>query len=299
MTVSKLGMQSVLAAVVLLLGVSRDGAAVTLDEHLANPKLLLAAACPLDDSILLPKVYFTVCYNKSWRIPRWVTYHLTAVDLEGDVARTEDYREDQAIPERPDRSLLSDYVGSGYHRGQMAPADAFDRSVHAMSTTFLLSNMAPQTPSLNSGKWRSLESAVQKVINGHRGVWVVTGNLFAEEEQEVCSDFNPICLKAIDPLKRENTNKHFWVNGKGRVAVPTHSFKAILVARDSDVFTGYGFIMPNQRERLPLQVEGYQVSIDLIEHLANGEFFSALAASIQESIEGNTPPWPPKRRRRQ
>ena len=173
----------ILGVLIAALSASVPLRAETVDSHLRRPEGLLDTPCPTTDSLRLPKTFFTVCYHTEWRIPRWVAYHLTRAELEGDVGRTEDFREDKDIPNEGHRSKLSDYAGSGYHRGHMAPAEAFDRSLTAMSTTFLLSNMAPQTASLNSGKWRSLEARVLKVVDAHRGVWVITGNLFAKADR--------------------------------------------------------------------------------------------------------------------
>lgn len=267
----------------------------TLDQHLRSPAALLEAACPAGDSQLLPKGFFTICYQTEWRIPRWVAYHLTAPDLEGGVARTEDFREDEAIEPEDLRSTLKDYKdGKGYHRGHMAPAKAFDRSVVAMSTTFLLSNMAPQTPSLNSGKWRALEGRVLKVVDAHRGVWVFTGNLFAKETRSRRSAART--FEALDPGTLPKNSRRHWI-GKGRVAVPTHSFKAILVARDNGEFAAFGFIMPNQRTRLPGKERDYQVPIDEIERLTGLDVFSALDDDLETRLEAGTPAWPPKTER--
>lgn len=273
-----------LTAVFTLAGsVSLD--ARTVDEFLARPDLLKEAACDGDSAVRLDKVFFVVCYDKKWKIPRWVAYHLTARDLEGDVDRTEDFRIDPALKRR-EQASLSDYVGSGYHRGHMAPAGAFDRSLVTMSTTFLLTNMAPQTPSLNSGKWRSLESRVRKVIAAHRGVWIFTGNLFSTKKTP------------CDPLDSEarHTKPKITI-GSGRVAVPTHSFKAILVARDNGEWSSYGFVMPNQPKRLPLEVSGYQCSVRAIEILTGADFFAELEDRLEERLENDVPSWPPKRTR--
>lgn len=268
--------------------------AETLDDYLHAPLLLLDTTCPAGDSLRLPKVFFTICYQTEWRIPRWVAYHLTAADLEGDVDRTDDFRQDKVIRNPALRSTKTDYKGSGYHRGHMAPAKAFDRSVRAMSTTFLLSNMAPQTPSLNSGKWRSLEGQVRKAVEAHRGVWVITGNFFAAADRG--HGLRNRTFTLVDPLRRPRNDKRYWIGG-GRVAVPTHSFKAILVARDSDRFAAYGFIMPNQRKRLAGEVRDYQVPVDTIEMLAGIDVFAELDDRLEERLESNTMPWPPKRER--
>ena len=238
-----------------------SAAAVTPDEYLARPELLKKAACNGADAVRLDKVFFVICYDKKWKIPRWVAYHLTARDLEGDVDRTEDFRIDPVLKRR-EQASLSDYKGKGYHRGHMAPAEAFDRSLVTMSTTFLLTNMAPQTPSLNSGKWRSLEARVLKVITAHRGAWVFTGNLFAKEKR-----------RKRRPVIYTSLTKSRKTIGAGRVAVPTHSFKAILVARSGGTLSAYGFIMPNQPKRLSGKVRDYQRSVREIEQLTGADFF--------------------------
>ncbi len=269
--------------------------AATIDDHLRSPDDLLKINCPSQDSLLLPKTFFTVCYHTKWRIARWVAYFLTAPDLEGDIARTDDFREDKAIDNEAERSRLSDYAGSGYHRGHMAPAASFDRSGRAMSTTFLLSNMAPQTPSLNSGKWRSLESNIRKTIIAHRGVWIVTGNLFAYADRSQGLRNRSFTKK--NPFDEAKNDKQFWL-GNGRVAVPSHSFKAVLVARDSGKFTAYGFIMPNQRFRLAGQVADYQVSVKELEMLTGIIMFSELDDAEEARLKADVTAWPPKRQRR-
>jgi len=104
--------------------------------------------------------WFITCHDNSKRIPQWVSYHLNAVLLAGSTKRSDDFRPDSELPEG-ERAELADYAGSGYDRGHMAPAAAFKRSEAAMSEAFKLSNMAPQTPSLNRVMWRLLEEDVR------------------------------------------------------------------------------------------------------------------------------------------
>ena len=101
-----------------------------------------------------------------------------------------------------ERSELADYRGSGYDRGHMAPAEDFDRSREAMSTSFLLSNMAPQVPGMNRGRWAQREAAVRELA-AECDLWVFTGPLFVEN----------------DPVEEI---------GASGVFVPTHFYKAVL-----------------------------------------------------------------------
>ncbi|MBG7606308.1 MAG: DNA/RNA non-specific endonuclease, partial [Actinobacteria bacterium] len=135
---------------------------------------------PGGDCVVLINDWFITCHDNMHRVPEWVSYHLTAESLSGDAERTDDFRPDPALPERH-RAELDDYVGSGYDRGHMAPAAAFRRSEEAMSETFKLSNMAPQTPSLNRVMWRLLEDDVRELASKSANIWVFTGSLVVDE----------------------------------------------------------------------------------------------------------------------
>ena len=53
------------------------------------------------------------------------------------------------------------YRGSGYDRGHLKPAADSKGSMEEMESSFLMTNMAPQTPNLNRGIWKQLEEAVR------------------------------------------------------------------------------------------------------------------------------------------
>ena len=98
---------------------------------------------PGGNGILLDKEFFVISYNAEAKVPEWTSYKLLKRDLVKRAKRTDDFREDQTLPEA-DRSTLKDYHLSGFARGHLAPADDFTRSLTTMSSTFFLSNMAPQ-----------------------------------------------------------------------------------------------------------------------------------------------------------
>lgn len=90
------------------------------------------------------------------KIPIWVAYTLTPERAVGCFPRTSDWQPDPSL--RPDaRAVPKDYAKSGYDIGHMANnSDArWDRLVEAESN--VLSNAAPQLPSLNRGPWKRLE----------------------------------------------------------------------------------------------------------------------------------------------
>ena len=234
---------------------------------------------PGGDCAVLVNDHFITCHDNAKRIPEWVAYHLTAENLTGETERSDDFRTNPNLPEGS-RSELSDYLNSGYDRGHMAPAAAFKRSDSAMSQTFLLSNMAPQTPSLNRQMWRMLEDDVRELASGMGRIWVFTGSLF---------------LGADGSPPRDTT-----FIGASRVAVPTHFYKVILAdAATSAALTAYAapsegspeafaFVMANQNEPLVGEPEHYMVSVDLVEALSGLNFFSALSETVEEELEEKT-----------
>jgi len=216
-----------------------------------------------------------------------VSYHLTAVLLAGSTERSDDFRPDSDLPEQH-RAELKDYVGSGYDRGHMAPAAAFRRSEAAMSATFKLSNMAPQTPSLNRVMWRLLEEDVRELASKSANIWVFTGSLFLDDDGSL-----------IEPTT---------FIGPNQVAVPSHFFKVILtdvggtgvegVAGDEAnapatpatpatpaIPSLYAFLMPNQHQQLAGSPADYLVTVDLVEALSGLDFFSSLPDSIEDRLE--------------
>ena len=148
-------------------------AALVGNEHLQG-------GYPGGDCVVLINDWFITCHDNVHRVPEWVSYHLTAESLSGDAERRDDFRPDPDLSELH-RAELDDYVGSGYDRGHMAPAAAFRRSEEAMSETFKLSNMAPQTPTLNRVMWRLLEDDVRELAGLAGSIWVFTGSLIVDE----------------------------------------------------------------------------------------------------------------------
>jgi endonuclease G, mitochondrial len=146
-----------------------------------------------------------------------------------------------------------------------------------MSQTFLLSNMAPQTPSLNRQMWRMLEDDARELASVMGSVWVFTGSLFMGADGSQAGDTTFI--------------------GANRVAVPTHFYKVILAdaeasaahAAPSDGFLeAFAFVMANQIEPLIGKPEDFLVSVDLVEALSGLDLFSALSETVEEPLEQQT-----------
>ena len=115
---------------------------------------------PSTNGKILEREGYVLLHDSLKKIPLWVSYHLTKKHLQGIQERVDRFKPDPDLLEG-ERAELSDYKGSGYDRGHMAPAGDMKRSLKVMLESFYLSNMCPQTPGLNRGQWKTLEEKIR------------------------------------------------------------------------------------------------------------------------------------------
>lgn len=76
-----------------------------------------------------------------------------------------------------------DYMGTGWDRGHLAAADDSTSAVQ-MYQSFLMTNMTPQHPSLNRGRWRVLEENIRRDVAVYgRPVHVITGAIYQSDDR--------------------------------------------------------------------------------------------------------------------
>jgi len=205
---------------------------------------------------------YTVGYDARLKIPLWVQYELRTEDLDGSVARTNDYRADTSVPciahSDPD-----DYSSSGYDQGHMAPAQDMTRSEAVMRQSFLLSNMSPQIHvGFNGQIWMQLESAVRGWVEQRGPLTIIIGPIFEVQEKKVAYD----------------------VIGANHVAVPTHFFKIVVDAKNPDRPEALAFRMKNAN-LTGHRYEEYLCTIREIEQATGLDFLSALPQKVQDEVE--------------
>lgn len=109
---------------------------------------------------VLTNAAFTVAFDDVMLCPAWVEY-----DLEpGEVVVTNR----AAIPFRADPRVAAsdvgaDYLRSGFDRGHMAPAADFNFDRGALEETYSFTNICPQRPTLNRGRWAEIEAEVRRL----------------------------------------------------------------------------------------------------------------------------------------
>jgi len=100
--------------------------------------------------------YYSLMYSESHEQPFWVKYMITKNRILNTVCeRKDEFRVDPEIKFKS--ATLKDYYKSGYDRGHLCPAGDMKFSKVAMSESFFMSNMSPQHPSLNRGRWKQLK----------------------------------------------------------------------------------------------------------------------------------------------
>ena len=120
---------------------------------------------------------FNVMYSGVSKTPLWVAEALTPQRLSQKIPREDSFHEENNVATEH-RATLSDYRGSGYDRGHMAPNGDMNNTA-AQYDSFSLANMVPQAPKNNQEVWRKLEEAVRAIVTKqHRDAYIVTGPVF-------------------------------------------------------------------------------------------------------------------------
>ncbi|GIU82336.1 MAG: DNA/RNA non-specific endonuclease [Acidobacteria bacterium] len=216
------------------------------------------------ENYLLVNEYMVISYSRSKMIPNWVAWRVTPSDL-GDLEREDSFRPDERLPSGFERVLPSDYTGSGFDRGHLCPSA--DRTSHpeAMASTFLMTNIAPQTPDLNRGPWEKLESYLRSLVRRRNDVYVIAGN-YGEKGK----------------IKRKITiPTNFW---KIAVVLPTGSSPSSINERTRIIAVD----MPNVKGIKDDDWFTYRTTVRDIEQKTGYNFFSNLPQNLQEMLETKT-----------
>jgi endonuclease G len=213
----------------------------------------LASGYPLTHTsdTILKYTGFDLGYNEQFEQAAWVAYVLSREEIEsGTVDRTDNFREDTSIS--TGSAAPADYRGSGFDRGHLAPAGDMKWDELAMSQSFLMSNMSPQTPAFNRGIWRRLETKVRDWAVEKDSIYVITGPLFSPKDSLI---------------------------GENGVGIPGFYFKVLvdLSPPDHDMIA---FLLPNSGSSEELMT--FSITVDSLEQLSAYDFFGG--APDQELI---------------
>ena len=228
-----------------------------LPKHVAQP-------AP-NDIVVLDRGEFKVGWSPKLRHPVWCAYHV-AKDPRHDAGKRPNFSRDKSVPSAPPPSA---YERSGYDRGHMAPNYALvTRYGEAMQKlTFQMTNIAPQSPSLNRGVWRNLEHRIADLWTARYGeIWVIVGCISSPESRETVSGSD--------------------------IDVP-QQFYQLVVAQEGLDIRAFAVLIP-QGVPYGAYAARYLVSIDELEEKTGFDFLPDLPEFIQAPLESELPSrlWP-------
>ena len=197
---------------------------------------------------------YTLSYDSKRRIPNWVAWELQDSELYGHLDRSDKFTPDPLVKGR--QAYDSDYVGSGWDRGHMAPSGDMKWSSQAMKECYYLTNVCPQNHNLNAGLWNDLEKQTRTEARYYKKVWVVCG---------------PVVDRTLGTI------------GKNQVAIPDGFFKALLARRKDGTYTAIGFYFPNKAGKGALG--SFAMSVDDLERKVGMDLFYNLDDDVQDRTE--------------
>lgn len=207
---------------------------------------------------VIQRTGYTLAYDKKTKTPQWVAWELTKEETKGNHERTDKFLPDPNVEGA--KVVTTDYTGSGYDRGHMAPAGDMKWSKKAMEESFYMSNICPQIHHLNTGDWNELEANTRKWARRYGSVYVTCGPIY-------------------------NGRRRTQYIGKNRVKVPDAFFKVILIQSPKKT-CALGFFFENEAGQRPLNE--YLVSVDYLEQTTGIDFFPALPDELENVLEAET-----------
>ena len=215
------------------------------------------------DIEIIERGEFAVGWSPSLRHPVWCAYHVPA-EARFEAGKRPNFTKDREAAGSP---VSGAYSRTGYDRGHMVPnhAVATRFGPEAQKETFLMSNVAPQTPSLNRGIWREIEHRIADLWTARWGeTWVIVGAL---------------------------SRGHETLGGSG-VDVPTHFYQIVVAQKDGE--TRALAMLVEQRVPWRAWPKRYIVSIDELERRTGLDFLPNMPRAEQDALEAATPTrmWP-------
>ena len=256
-------MKKVFLSILLFLGFT--SAVFAWDQKPNQPITACAAQVPYGAPVLNKANTTVECHtayalqhDNDAKIPAWVAYTLTPAHAIGCVARTNAFVADSILG--ANGAKPSDYAGSGYDQGHLAPDGDMSWDTQVEFESFLMSNMSPQLPNLNRGIWKALESNVRAWTfgNGHNYT-VYAGNIYTVGKSKTI--------------------------GADKVVVPDFLYKIVI---DDNTKQVLAFTFPQVASQ-PIDLPAHLVSISTIE-AATGISFPVPAGT--DKTKPATAVWP-------
>ena len=235
---------------------------------LGNPSKATTDVSNVDNYLML-KPEYVLSYSKSRNLANWASWQLNRSWM-GDAKRQNNFHPDPALPKGWFHVTTKDYSGSGFDRGHLVNSEDRGQSVETNSSTFLMTNIVPQSPENNQGVWVQLEEYSRDLAKQGKELYIVAGGhgTGGEGKNGEASEL------------------------KGKIAVPATMWKVILVLDDSSKglagvtasSRAIAVIMPNNQGRNG-KLTDFCATVSDVEKLTGYDFFSNVPPDIQKQIE--------------
>ncbi|MEG4087968.1 DNA/RNA non-specific endonuclease [Microcoleus sp. Pol12B4] len=231
---------------------------------LGNPSNAAPSVASNIDNYLMVKPQYVLSYNSKTKTANWVSWQLNRSWI-GAADRQDNFRPDDALPTTWYKVRPTDYTGSGYDRGHIAPSADRTRNEADNSSTFLMTNMMPQVPEVNRGVWGDLEEYCRELVAQGKELYIIAG-----------------------PVGRKGS-----IGRKEKIAVPARNWKVIVVLDrqglgmqgiDANTRT-IAVIMPNDASVKGSGWRSFRVSVARVEKETGLNFLSNLSPQVQQVIE--------------
>lgn len=206
-----------------------------------------------DQGEVVQHTAYTLSYNSDHHVANWVAHALRPEHLKDCVGRESSFKIDPDL--RGHSVNPDDYARTGFDRGHLAPAGDMKWSKQAMQESFYMSNISPQTPLMNRGRWAQLENLVRAWAKNAQETLIVTG---------------PVLEGSLPQM------------GPAQVSVPSYHFKALFLTRQGQR-QGIAFLMPQAPQNKDLRT--YVVTIRKLEEMTGLNFYSHLSQDEQDRVE--------------
>ena len=197
-------------------------------------------------------------YSEKHEQPKW-TAHIASPELiTGNLARIDSFLPDPDV--KTGTAVTADYWNSGFDRGHLVPSADMRWNLEALEGTYLYSNVSPQRPDLNRGRWAELEDWTRRyVYYSKRRLFVATG---------------PVLRDGLPAMQNPGH--------RNEVSIPEQFWK-VIADLDGNEPKAIAFVMSNAKQELP--VISHAVPVDSVEKLTGIDFFPALDDAVEQQIE--------------
>ena len=218
-----------------------------------------------NDIRVLDRGDFMIGWSDKLKHPVWCAYHV-AKDARHEAGPRPGFTKDRTVDACP---AAGAYERCGYDRGHMVPnfAMATRYGEAVQKRTFQMTNIAPQSPSLNRGVWRQVEHRITDLWTARYGeIWVIVGCISGDRGGETLSGTD--------------------------IDVPGRFYQVIVAQEGLDIRAlAVVFEQEVPWDAWPTR---YLVSIDKLEEMSGLDFLPELPTFIQEPLEAELPSrlWP-------